>query len=308
MVRYPHKVGLDPRARPAHGRRATPLGFADQHGSQMTPQGLPEALRLEERAGGRAPQQPYRSSAGQPGVRSGGVGECSFITGGASGRVPARCRDARFMRMDSEGPGWSLLLYRSAAAMFADLARCSGPMVRSHGPAVARVVVPVGSGRRPRQGPVHSLSDRGSLARGRRTAAVPCIAGIARAGPAGSPLALCLALLRHPSVLGGGTRSARGFTPAASPQVAVTSFPAGRNQGTAGQSTNSGHLALAGLSDEAPWLVLQTLPGARRATPRGGQITDGIRSGRDRDGVSSVADLDRRSCGAGRGRDRRDRS
>ena len=68
-------------------------------------------------------------------------------------------------------------------------------------------------------------------------------------------MALCLALLRHPSGLGGGTHSARGFTSAASPQVTVTSFPASRKQRTAGQSTNSGHLALARLSDEASWLV-----------------------------------------------------
>src|SRR5438552_17492270 len=66
---------------PRGTRRATPT-LADQHGSHLTlrpcpgrskpvefghvrlVQGLRGARRLEERGGGRAPQQPYRSSAG----------------------------------------------------------------------------------------------------------------------------------------------------------------------------------------------------------------------------------------------------
>jgi len=58
---------------------------------------------------------------------------------------------------------------------------------------------------------------------------------------------LSLALLRHPSGLGGATRGARDFISAASPQMPVTGFAASRYKETAGQITNSGHLALARL-------------------------------------------------------------
>jgi hypothetical protein len=68
-------------------------------------------------------------------------------------------------------------------------------------------------------------------------------------------LALCLALLRHPSGLGDAIRGARGFTPATSRQLAVIGFPASRDQETAGQSTDYDHLALARLSAEASWQV-----------------------------------------------------
>src|SRR5215831_13507055 len=69
---------------PRGARRATPT-LADQHGSHLTlrpcpgrskpvefghvrlVQGLRGARRLEERGRGRAPQQPYRGSADQPG-------------------------------------------------------------------------------------------------------------------------------------------------------------------------------------------------------------------------------------------------
>jgi hypothetical protein len=63
-----------------------------------------------------------------------------------------------------------------------------------------------------------------------------------------TPLALCLALLRHPSGLGDATCGARRFAPAASPQLAVTGFLSSRNQEMAGQSTNLGQMALARLS------------------------------------------------------------
>jgi hypothetical protein len=68
-------------------------------------------------------------------------------------------------------------------------------------------------------------------------------------------LALCLALLRHPSGLSDATRGARGSAPAASPQMAVTGFLSSRNQEAAGQSTNFGQMALARLSDKASWLM-----------------------------------------------------
>src|SRR5215510_12422911 len=65
---------------PRGARRATPT-LADQHGSHLTLRPCPGrskpvefgqvrlrgARRLEERGGGRAPQQPYSSSADQPG-------------------------------------------------------------------------------------------------------------------------------------------------------------------------------------------------------------------------------------------------
>jgi hypothetical protein len=70
-----------------------------------------------------------------------------------------------------------------------------------------------------------------------------------------TPLALCLALLRHPSGLGDATCGARRFAPAASPQMAVTGFLSSRNQEMAGQSTSLGQMALARLSAEASWLV-----------------------------------------------------
>jgi hypothetical protein len=70
-----------------------------------------------------------------------------------------------------------------------------------------------------------------------------------------TPLALCLALLRHPSGLVGVTGGARAFAPAASPQMAVTGFLSSRNQEAARQSTNFGQMALARLSDKASWLM-----------------------------------------------------
>ena len=82
-VRVALGVLAQPReARPAHAG-PHPCGHADQHGSQLTRApcpgrsnpggrmcavpGLREALRLEERAGVRAPEQPYRGEADQPG-------------------------------------------------------------------------------------------------------------------------------------------------------------------------------------------------------------------------------------------------
>jgi hypothetical protein len=76
--------------------------------------------------------------------------------------------------------------------------------------------------------------------------------GVARSR---TPLALCLALLRHPSGFGGGTRGASGSTCTASPQVVVMGFPASHDQETAGEGTNCRHLALARFSDEASWQV-----------------------------------------------------
>ncbi len=55
------------------------------------------------------------------------------------------------------------------------------------------------------------------------------------------PLAPCLALLRHPSGRGGGTRDARVLAPTASPQAAATGFPPSSDQEIAGQRTNSGY-------------------------------------------------------------------
>ena len=76
--------------------------------------------------------------------------------------------------------------------------------------------------------------------------------GIARSR---TPLALCLALLRHPSGFGGGARGASGSTCTASPQVVVMGFPASHDQETAGGGTNCRHLALARFSGEASWQV-----------------------------------------------------
>ena len=76
--------------------------------------------------------------------------------------------------------------------------------------------------------------------------------GVARSR---TPLALCLALLRHPSGLGDAARGASGSTCAASPQVVVMGFPASHDRETAGEGTNCRHLALARFSYEASWQV-----------------------------------------------------
>ncbi len=70
-----------------------------------------------------------------------------------------------------------------------------------------------------------------------------------------TPLALCLALLRHPSGLGGAASGASGSTCTASPQVVAMDFPARHDQETAGEGTNCRHLALARFSYEASWQV-----------------------------------------------------